>query len=255
MSKALKSYAAARAWLLTPFSPRRFWALGIVAGDLDGMARFRIKPRISWSQDGEDFILEKLERDPGFYVDVGAHHPHRFSVTKRLYQAGWSGISIDFTTSIDTVFPRERPRDINVRALVGPSGSAKFFRFAEPALSTLDPERAKLLQQSGEQLASVEDATVTPLSMLLPSLTAPRVIGLLTVDVEGMDLPVLESHDGKAYPVIRCLVEISQPAYLVRESPVAEFLATHGLLPTRVLQNSVLFERVGEADPSEASPR
>jgi hypothetical protein len=39
--------------------------------------------RRSYSQEGEDLILAGLigDRPRGFYVDIGAHHPHRFSNT------------------------------------------------------------------------------------------------------------------------------------------------------------------------------
>ena len=41
----------------------------------------------SWSQEGEDQILRRIfERQKlGFYVDVGAHHPVRFSNTYLFY--------------------------------------------------------------------------------------------------------------------------------------------------------------------------
>lgn len=37
----------------------------------------------SWSQEGEDLILRRIfeNKNTGFYVDVGAHHPKRFSNT------------------------------------------------------------------------------------------------------------------------------------------------------------------------------
>lgn len=39
--------------------------------------------RRSFSQEGEDLIVHNIlyERENGFYVDVGAHHPLRFSNT------------------------------------------------------------------------------------------------------------------------------------------------------------------------------
>jgi hypothetical protein len=50
----------------------------------------------SYSQEGEDMILQRMfgEKKHGFYVDVGAHHPRRFSNTYSFYRRGWSGINI-----------------------------------------------------------------------------------------------------------------------------------------------------------------
>ena len=42
----------------------------------------------SYSQEGEDMILKRLFEGQkfGFYVDVGAHHPKRFSNTYYFYK-------------------------------------------------------------------------------------------------------------------------------------------------------------------------
>jgi hypothetical protein len=49
--------------------------------------------RLTYGQEGEDLILEKLfeGQKTGFFVDVGAHHPFRFSNTQLLYEWGWRG--------------------------------------------------------------------------------------------------------------------------------------------------------------------
>ena len=50
---------------------------------------------LSYSQEGEDLILQRIfaTRERGFYVDVGAHHPQRFSNTYKFYRGGWRGIN------------------------------------------------------------------------------------------------------------------------------------------------------------------
>ena len=42
--------------------------------------------QMSFSQEGEDMVLARLfvGKNHGFYVDVGAHHPQRFSNTYKL---------------------------------------------------------------------------------------------------------------------------------------------------------------------------
>ena len=53
----------------------------------------------SYSQEGEDMVLrsffEGQKNYKGFFVDVGAHHPYRFSNTLHFYKKGWRGINID----------------------------------------------------------------------------------------------------------------------------------------------------------------
>jgi len=93
----------------------------------------------SFSQEGEDIILSRLFNDKknGFYVDVGAHHPFRFSNTYKFYEKGWSGINIEPNPEDFHLFSKYRNRDININAGVGSNdGTLTYFMFNEPALNT-----------------------------------------------------------------------------------------------------------------------
>ena len=70
----------------------------------------------SWSQEGEDMILHRIfgGKKSGFYVDVGAHHPKRFSNTYFFYCHGWRGINIDAMPGRMKLFNQWRPKDINL---------------------------------------------------------------------------------------------------------------------------------------------
>ena len=77
--------------------------------------------RHSYSQDGEDMVLRKIFKNQkmGFYVDIGAHHPKRFSNTHLLYKKGWKGINIDATPGSMKLFNQLCPRDTNLELGVG----------------------------------------------------------------------------------------------------------------------------------------
>ena len=64
----------------------------------------------SYSQEGEDLVLRRyLEgRTSGFYVDVGAHDPKRFSNTHLFYERGWRGINIEPSPAAMKNFMRDR---------------------------------------------------------------------------------------------------------------------------------------------------
>jgi len=53
--------------------------------------------RRSYAQEGEDIILGRIfaTKPTGFFVDVGAHHPMRFSNPYYFYKQGWCGINIE----------------------------------------------------------------------------------------------------------------------------------------------------------------
>jgi len=90
-------------------------------------------------------LLERFleHRHSGFYVDVGAHHPKRFSNTYRLYRRGWRGLNIDANPGSMTLFQNVRPRDINVEAAVSSTPrELTYYIFNEPALNTFKRDLA-----------------------------------------------------------------------------------------------------------------
>ena len=74
----------------------------------------------SFSQYGEDVIIDRLlcHKKRGFYIDIGANHPDRFSNTKRFYVKGWSGINIEPNPIIFKKFAK-RTRDVNLNIGIG----------------------------------------------------------------------------------------------------------------------------------------
>lgn len=163
------------------------------------------------AQEGEDMVLRRYfahRKKNGFYVDVGAHHPERFSTTKYYYDNGWNGINIDAAPGSMKVFHQRRPKDRNIEAAIGSSNSMlQFFMFKEPAVSTFDPtlveERTK---KYGEpKVAEVQMTTLA--SLLDKELPAGQTIDFLNIDAEGVDLAVLQSNNWEKYRPNLVLVE------------------------------------------------
>jgi hypothetical protein len=66
---------------------------------------------ISWSQGGEDLaLLSLLGMELGSYLDIGSHHPSRFSVTRHLYQRGWSGVNVEANSALIPEFNKKEKR-------------------------------------------------------------------------------------------------------------------------------------------------
>jgi FkbM family methyltransferase len=236
-----------RAWLdlLVSRRGRRALAWYVDQGVAESVRMSGTVPQVAWAQDGEDLFLDEGLPSEGFFVDVGAHHPDRFSVTRKLSDKGWVGVNIDVSPDFTALFAARRPRDINVRSLVGTRGEGEFWHFDEAALSTLDAQRAEQLVAEGWRLGSRESLPVRTLTDILDSVGTPATIDLLSVDVEGADLDVLMSLDWRTRRVSRCLVELAVPACAVAEHPIAVFLAERGLSPSRVWGRSCLFEVAG----------
>lgn len=154
----------------------------------------------SFSQEGEDLILRHVfagKRD-GFYVDVGAHHPIRFSNTYLFYKMGWRGINIDATPGSMSAFRVTRPRDTNLQlAISDRNETLTFFLFDEPALSTFSRDLASQWERttSYRVIRQIDVPAVSLAEVLAKHKAARQHIDLLTVDVEGWDLRVLRSND------------------------------------------------------------
>ena len=151
--------------------------------------------RGSFSQEGEDLLIERLteHQASGFYVDVGAHHPQRFSNTHLLYKRGWSGINIDSAPGSMSAFERHRPRDINLEiAIAKERGTVEVSRFTEPALNTIDPSVAKQRRDEGWGVAGTSVVPSAPLGEILDEHVPPNVqIDVMSIDIEGEDVKVL----------------------------------------------------------------
>lgn len=153
----------------------------------------------SYSQYGEDMVLKAIfARYPqtymGFYVDIGAHHPKRFSNTQFFYERGWSGISVDPLPGSSDLFTRWRPRDVFLQAGVAETeGVMTYFMFDEPALNTFSQ---KVASENKGSIRAKEIVSVYPLRRIFADYLPPgRDIDFLSVDVEGLDIQVLHSND------------------------------------------------------------
>lgn len=226
-----------------------------VADGLRGLAK-HAEPwsRTSYAQEGEDCVLARLMsdmRDTGWYVDVGAHHPVRFSNTYAWYRRGWRGIVIEPNVDAAAPFARVRPRDTFVAAGVAEaSGELVYHRFDEGALNTFDADVAQAHVTAGRyRLLDTVRVPVERLDVLLARhLPTDVAIDFLTVDVEGFDLSVLRSNDWKRFRPRFVLAEAlgfepDAPDALVH--PVLSWMRGVGYRWVAKTLNTLFFERRG----------
>ena len=183
--------------------------------------------QIAYGQNAEDLVLAKFldgqlkdKKYQGFYIDIGAHHPFRYSNTYYFYQLGWRGLNIEADPQAVRLLKRCRPRDITVQALVGDSRLKKtdYYVFKDRAFNTADPKLAQgLIDQGRSQLQQVLQLPVVSVKKLLAEYLEPRqVVTFLNIDVEGLDLAVLKSYDFQRFRPRLILIE---DLSLVRAKP------------------------------------
>jgi FkbM family methyltransferase len=208
--------------------------------------------RHSYAQEGEDLILAELfagKRD-GFFVDVGAHHPRRFSNTYHFYRfRGWRGINIDAMPGCMKAFDRRRPRDINIEAGVSDvPATLPFFVFNEPALNTFDPALAAELNAiDGYRIVRRAELRTTTLRSLLDRHLPPgQAIDFLSIDVEGLDGQVLRSNDWDRHRPAVVLVEDNAAKSLLdlAGSATTAYLRDRGYEPVAKTLRTVFYRRV-----------
>lgn len=217
--------------------------------------------QLSYSQEGEDRILERLvgHFPSGFYVDIGCHDPRRFSNTYLLYLRGWRGIVVDPADGLATKFARLRPRDVYLSMAVGlTEGDANYFEFDEPAMNTMSDERAKVVSADTDYkvLRTREVRTARLESILSEHMPHGTAIDVLSVDVEGHDADVLASNDWQRFRPRVVIAEVLSMESLdsVRGSDVGTFLTSNDYRPYSKAMNSVLFVD-GSRDWRRYSPK
>lgn len=146
----------------------------------------------------------------GFYIDIGAHHPYRYSNTYFLYKKGWHGINIDASHQSIKLFKKHRPNDVNINLAV--SNTCKehtFYIFNDSAYNTLSHNLASQTK-SKKQAKLIKKIKVTskPLSLILDEhLKKGQHINLMNIDAEGHDLEVIKSNNWKKYKPDVILIE------------------------------------------------
>src|SRR5437870_1295595 len=185
---------------------------------------------VSFSQEGEDLRADELLGRPssGFYVDVGALHPVRFSNTYRFYRRGWSGVNIEPSPGASEAFRRVRPRDLTLGVGVSDSSRAMtLYLMNDPALNTFDRDRvASLEATTAFRCVGAVEVSARPLRDVLAETAERRPIDLLSIDVERHELLALQSSDWDRFRPTLVLVENLDHSLLERlqEDRVHQFM-------------------------------
>jgi FkbM family methyltransferase len=203
--------------------------------------------RTAYSQGGEDLILARLVHGiaTGFYIDVGAHHPQRFSNTYLLYKKGWRGINIDALPGSMAEFRRLRPRDINLELAIGErEGTLPFYTFEEPAFNTFDAELVQSYKNLNRPVKAVIEMPIYRLEEVIAKYLPPgQRIDVLTIDVEGLDLAVLRSNNWELYRPTYLLTEIfGEKVDICDPSPAGDYVRQQGYSLVAHTTNTAIFK-------------
>ncbi|TDK42026.1 FkbM family methyltransferase [Algoriphagus formosus] len=203
----------------------------------------------SFSQEGEDVLLKRIfdirKKYRGFYVDVGAHHPYRYSNTYLFYRKGWSGINIDAMPDSMKAFNKVRARDINLEIPISDKKQVlTYYAFNEPALNGFSKELSE--KRDGHdnfKLLFTKDIETFTLEEILDQyLPKDQTIDFLSVDVEGLDFEVIRSINLEKYKPKVILAEILRNSLSnLDQNPMLGYLEGYGYSVMAKTVNTAFF--------------
>jgi len=167
----------------------------------------------SYSQEGEDMILRRIfdKVKTGFYVDVGAYHPKKYSNTYYFYKLGWSGINIDAMPGSMKKFNSIRAKDINLEIpIASKKQKLTYYAFNEPALNSFSKELSyERNGKDGYRIIFEKEIETFTLSEVLDKHLPKNIkeINFFSIDVESLDFDVLQSNNWEKYRPLIVLIE------------------------------------------------
>jgi FkbM family methyltransferase len=206
---------------------------------------------ISWSQAGEDLALLSLigNKEIGTYLDIGAHHPTRFSVTRHLYQRGWNGVNVDANRDLIEAFNEVRPRDINLCYAVGRELSYELTVFEESAISTINSSWKDKFVSESNIIKRTEQVPGRSLRDIYDQYFSEAPVSVLSVDAEGADLEVLQSMNFETLSLERfpeyLMLESSPPLKEALETPAVALAMSRGYQPQLILPMVTILKYAG----------
>jgi len=163
---------------------------------------------ITYAQNREDLIIQAffVEKQKGFYIDIGANHPKEHSVTKLFYDMGWRGINIEPEPKMFKLLEQNRHGDINLKIGLSDKPGKLSMRQYLGKRSGLSTFSEKMMQENSEIGEFVDVRTeVTTLDLLLSSQEIDH-IDFMKIDVEGFEDKVLKGNNWKKFrPSLICV--------------------------------------------------
>ena len=183
-----------------------------------------------YGQRGDDFLLwlPFLEqKTPGYFVEVGALDGRRFSNTYSFEEQGWTGICVEAHPDYIDIIKKNRPNSKVVFAAAGDENTTvTFYTNNRGSLSTLDPSQEEQFKAYGAYFTGFieREVPMMTLSCILDDEQAPEIIDILSIDVEGAEMRVLQGMDWARYTVQVVVIEAGNTEV---EAQLDSFFAQH----------------------------
>jgi FkbM family methyltransferase len=194
-------------------------------------------PRLSFAQQGEDIIMDQMVSyfgiDHPSYLDIGAHDPIIYNNTFLFYGRGSRGVLVEPNPVMVEKLRRERPNDTVLAVGIGPADvpSADYYvTRGAGLLNTFSKEDAEELKKKygPEFIERVLKMPLVNVNRVLEEHFSNKAPDVLSIDTEGLDLPILRALDFTRFrPRIIC-VETLVDSTRLAQSDIVSFVTSKG---------------------------
>jgi len=200
---------------------------------------------VCYGQNSEDHILRSLFPTLGYrgtYIDVGSLDGRVFSNTYTFELADWNGICVEAHPAFIPQLQKNRPGAVvfHAAAMAKDQEHVTFHAYPRGSLSTLREDEVDYLRKRFKAPGSWEKVTVPGRclnSMLFEaSITTP--IDVVSIDVEGAELGVLQGFDLEKYRPRIMVLEHLTPA---KKQEVAAYVQPFGYIGAADLSNNTFY--------------
>jgi FkbM family methyltransferase len=171
--------------------------------------------RLSYAQQGEDLVMQAVFERLGIarprYLDIGAFHPSIGSNTFWFYVRGSRGVLVEPNPPMAALLRKARPEDVvlDVGVSVDARTEADYYVLRDrPQLNTFSREQAdRYVAEAGPgTIEAVVRLKLRAVNEILAEHFADAPPDLLSIDVEGLDLPLLQTLDFSRHrPAVVCV--------------------------------------------------
>ena len=147
------------------------------------------KPNFHYAEFAEDIMVNRILKNfnEGFYLDVGAYHPYKGSLTQNLYRRGWRGMNLDISKSSIDLFNLARPKDININCGVSDFNGETYYYENSP----INQQNSLISQNEKQKKIRIQ---CYQLNEVLKLKNIEKV-DYINIDTEGNELKVLTGID------------------------------------------------------------
>jgi FkbM family methyltransferase len=156
----------------------------------------------------------------GFFVEVGANDPEKWSQTFHLEQLGWSGIVVEPQPQLAAALRERRRATVCAVACSSPENAGRTMTLHLAGIhSSFDPQlKVAVVRPEG-----AVDVPLTTLDRILSDNGAPAPLDFLAIDTEGHEIEVLRGFDFARWRPRLILIED-----LVLDLALHRFMRAHG---------------------------